>query len=147
VLERQVLGYDEVTRMLGEKLLLLNPDISFQSLVWCGMFPGYAHGAPHRSVTSQLLSAGLTQFSKEIEPAPTHIVQHLVHGAIRPKVGLNDRVECPLGSREDCRGRYQPYSSQQSKELDQVRGIILLVIQRIRHAQDFLGSPRVKPVG
>src|SRR5215467_11474927 len=83
------------------------------------------------SVTSQVLSAGLAEFNKEVEPATMHVVQHLVHGAIRPKVGLNDRVECPLGSREDSPGRYQFYSSKQSKELDQVRGIVLLVTQRV----------------
>src|SRR5215470_7544806 len=83
------------------------------------------------SVTSQVLSAGLAEFNKEVEPAPMHVVQHLVYGAIRPKVGLNDRVECPLGSREDWPGRYQSYPSKQSKELDQVRGIVLLVTQRV----------------
>jgi hypothetical protein len=62
-----------------------------------------------------------------MEPALVHIVQNLVHGAIGPKVGLNDRIECPLGSRNDWSGRCEPYPSEQSKELGQVRGIVLLV--------------------
>ena len=53
------------------------------------------------SVTSQVLSASLAEFNKEIEPAPMHVVQHFVHGPIRSKVGLSDRVECTLGSRDD----------------------------------------------
>ena len=95
------------------------------------MFTRHAHNAPHRSVTIQVLSAGFAEFNKEIEPAPMHVVQHLVHGAIRPKVDLNYRVKGPLGSGDDWSGRYEPYPSQQSKELDQVRGIILLVTQRV----------------
>ena len=67
--------------------------------LWCLYFQAIG-----RSVTSQVLSAGLAEFNKEIEPAPVHIVQHLVHGPIRPEVGLNDRVECPLGSRDDRSG-------------------------------------------
>ena len=58
-----------------------------------------------------------------------HIVQNLVHGAIGPKVGLNDRIECPLGSYNDWSGRCEPYPSEQSKELGQLRGIVLLVTQ------------------
>ena len=46
-----------------------------------------------RLVTSQVLSAGLAEFNEEIEPALMHTVEHLVHSAIRPKVGLNDRVK------------------------------------------------------
>jgi hypothetical protein len=90
-----------------------------------------ARNASHRSVTSQVLSAGLAEFNKEIEPAPMHVVQHLVHGAIRSKVGLNDRVECALGSYDDWSGRYEPNPSEQSKKLGQVRGFVLLVTQRI----------------
>jgi hypothetical protein len=45
-----------------------------------------------------------------------HIVQHLVHGPIRPEVGLNDHVECPLGSRDDWSGGYELYPSEQSKK-------------------------------
>jgi len=70
-------------------------------LVVARCLPGDVVNALHRSVTSQVLSAGLAEFNKEIEPAPMHVVQHLVHGAIRSKVGLNDRVECTLGSRDD----------------------------------------------
>ena len=66
---------------------------------------------PHRSVTTQVLSAGFAEFNKEMEPALVHIVQNLVHGAIGPKVGLNDRIECPLGSRNDWSGRCEPYPS------------------------------------
>ena len=58
----------------------------------------------HSSVTRQVLSAGLAEFNKEIEPAPMHVAQHLVHSAIRGKVGLNNRVECPLGSCDDWSG-------------------------------------------
>jgi len=58
----------------------------------------------HHSVTSQILSAGFAEFNKEMEPAVVHIVQNLVHGAIGPKAGLNDHIECPLGSRNDWSG-------------------------------------------
>jgi hypothetical protein len=85
---------------------------------------------PRSSVTIQVLSAGLAEFNKEIEPALFHIVQHLVHGAVRPKVGLNDRVECPLRSRDDCSGRHEPYPSEQSKKLGRVRDVVLLVTER-----------------
>jgi hypothetical protein len=84
-----------------------------------------------RSITSQVLSAGLAEFNKKIEPAPMHVVQHLVHGAIRPEVGLNDGVECTLGSRDDWSRRYEPYPPEQSKELGQVRGVVFLVTQRV----------------
>src|SRR5262252_9312145 len=88
-----------------------------------GRLPGDVVNAFHRSITSQVLSASLAEFNKEIEPALVHIVQYLVHGAIGTEVGLNDRVECPLRSRDDWSGRYEPYPSEQSKELDQVRRI------------------------
>jgi len=76
-------------------------------------------------------TAGLSEFNKETEPALFHIVQHLVHGAVRPRVGLNDRVECPLRSRDDCSGRCEPYPSEQSKKLGQVRDVVLLVTERV----------------
>src|SRR5271169_4102966 len=60
-----------------------------------------------------------------------NVVQHLVQGAIGPKVGLNDRVKCPLGSRDDWSWRYEPYPSDYGIDLDQVRGIVLLVTQRV----------------
>jgi hypothetical protein len=83
------------------------------------------------SVTSEVLSAGLAEFNKELEPAALHVVQHLVHGTIGPKVGLNDRVECPLGSGDDRSGGYEPYPSEQSKKPGQVRGVVFLVTQRV----------------
>src|SRR5262249_47553067 len=93
--------------------------------------PGDAANVPHSSVTSQVLSAGLAEFNKEIEPTPMHIVQHLMHRAIRPQVRLSDGVECPLGGRDDWSRRYEPHPSEQSKELDQVRRIVLLATQRV----------------
>ena len=78
-----------------------------------------------RSVTTQVLSAGLAEFSKEMEAAPVNLFQHSVQGTIRPKIGLNDRVQCPMGSRNDWSGRCEHYPSDQSIELDQVRGIVL----------------------
>jgi len=92
---------------------------------------GDAPNALHRSFTSQVLSAGLAKFNKEIEPTPMHVLQHLMHSAIKSKVGLNDRVERTLGSRDDWSRRCEPYPSEQSKQLDQVRGIVLLVTQRV----------------
>jgi hypothetical protein len=77
------------------------------------------------------LSAGLAEFNKEIEPAAMHVVQHLVHAAIWPEVGLDDRVKCSLRGDDHRSGGYDPYPSEQSKKLDQVRGIVLLVTQRV----------------
>ena len=92
---------------------------------------GDAPNAPRSSVTSQILSAGLAEFDKEMEAALVHIVQHLVQGTVRSKVGLNDRVECTLGSRDDCSGRREPYPPEQGKNLGQVRDVVLLVTQRV----------------
>src|SRR5215472_16107031 len=66
-----------------------------------------------------------------MEAALVHIVQHLVQGTVRSKVGLNDRVECTLGSRDDCSGRREPYPPEQGKNLGQVRDVVLLVTQRV----------------
>jgi len=83
------------------------------------------------SVTAEVLSAGLAEFNKEIESVSAHVVQHLVQGAIGPKVGLNDHVKRPLSSRDDWSRRYEPYPSEQSKELGQLRSVVLLVTQRV----------------
>jgi hypothetical protein len=40
--------------------------------------------------------AGWSEFNKEMEPALMHLVQNRVHRTIGPKVGINDRVECPF---------------------------------------------------
>src|SRR5271156_6721701 len=48
-----------------------------------------------------------------------------------PKVGLTDRVQCPLGSRDHSSGRYEPYPPDQAIDLYQVRDIVLLVTQRV----------------
>jgi len=47
--------------------------------------PGDAPNVPDSSVMSQVLSAGLAEFDKEIEPPPMQVVHHLVHGAISPR--------------------------------------------------------------
>ena len=64
------------------------PGVDQPHNVYLAMLPMFP-----RSVTSQVLSAGLAEFNEEIEPALMHTVEHLVHSAIRPKVGLNDRVK------------------------------------------------------
>jgi hypothetical protein len=65
---------------------------------------GAALKVTYSSATIQVLSAGLAEFNKETEPAFSHIVQHLVHGAVRPKVGLNDRVELRSAAVTTARG-------------------------------------------
>jgi hypothetical protein len=84
----------------------------------------YAANFP-RSVTTKVFPAGFAEFSKEMEPALVNFFQHLVQGAIGPKIGLNDRVKCPLGSRDDWSRRYEPYPPDQGIDLDQVRDIVL----------------------
>ena len=49
------------------------------------------------------------------------VVGDLVQVTIGRKVGPTDRVQCPLGSRGNWSGRYKPYPSDQSTDLDQVR--------------------------
>jgi len=50
---------------------------------------------------------------------------------LSPKVSFNDHVERPLSSRDDWSRRYEPYPSEQSKELGQLRNVVLLVTQRV----------------
>src|SRR5262249_39935523 len=85
----------------------------------------------HSSITTQVLSAGLSEFSKKIEAVPVNVVHNLAQGAIGPKVGLNDRVQCPLGGRDNCSGCYEYYPSEQTINLDQVRDVVLLMAQCI----------------
>src|SRR6202030_636009 len=88
-----------------------------QGLAWAQCPPGYAPNVPHHSIKTQVLSASLPEFSKEIGPAPVEVVHHLVQGAIRRKVGLTDNVQCPLGSRDHRSGRYEPYPPGQGIDL------------------------------
>src|SRR5215472_12259908 len=98
---------------------------------WRGAPVAGLSGTPviRSSVTTQVLSAGLPEFSKKIEAAPVNVVHHLVQGAIGPKIGLNDRVQCPLGSRDNWSGCYEHYPSDQTIDFDQVRDIVLLMTQ------------------
>src|SRR5690348_7876779 len=89
-----------------------------QGLAWAQCPPGYAPNVPHHSIKTQVLSASLPEFSKEIGPAPVEVVHHLVQGAIGRKVGLTDNVQCPLGSRDHRSGRYEPYPPGQGIDLD-----------------------------
>ena len=58
----------------------------------------------HSSVTRQVLSAGLAEFNKEIEPAPMYVIQHVAHGAIGTELHLSNCFEYSLGSGNDWSG-------------------------------------------
>ena len=94
-----------------------------------GPAPVIVHGTAQfrilRSIKTQVLSAGLAEFSKEIGPALVEVADHLVQGAIGPKVGLTDCVQYPFSSRDHWSGRYEPYPPDQGIDLDQVRDIVL----------------------